>query len=308
MATNTPNTVFRVSKNKENPYVMLNKKFLSDENISWKAKGILTYILSKPDDWVVRINDLVKQSTDGRDSIYAGIKELKNNGYMQLIEYRKKGKVFTSEYIVFEEKQSEIIDKKIIHIDETIDNDGFQPLTENPETESPDTVKPLTENPEAEKPDTAEPDTEKPDYTNNDLLTNIDINNNLSHKKGAAEKQVSSKNLEGEMNPLFDKVNTFYKEQYNKELSIPNFLTLFTIYQDPQIINQAIKKAKDSGGGSINYIVSILNNWSELKIKDITALNKFINPKSKKTLPPQHNNFKQREYPDEYYDGLYENT
>ncbi|KXG73769.1 hypothetical protein AN619_29030 [Thermotalea metallivorans] len=37
-------TIIRVQKNKENPYVMINKQFLSDERLSWKAKGLLILI------------------------------------------------------------------------------------------------------------------------------------------------------------------------------------------------------------------------------------------------------------------------
>ncbi|MCP3940161.1 MAG: hypothetical protein GY710_01595 [Desulfobacteraceae bacterium] len=55
---------------------------LNDDRLSWKAKGLLIYLLSKPDDWQVYIKNLVKQSKDGMDSTYAGIKELIKAGYI----------------------------------------------------------------------------------------------------------------------------------------------------------------------------------------------------------------------------------
>ena len=73
----------RVRKDKNNPYVMLNKSFLNDRNLSFKAKGLLAYLLSKPDDWIVYEGELAKASADGRHSVRAAIKELIEFGYME---------------------------------------------------------------------------------------------------------------------------------------------------------------------------------------------------------------------------------
>ena len=75
-------STIRVEKNKENPYVMLNKTALDDENLSFKAKGIFAYLMSKPNDWKCQVTDLRKKSKDGADSIKAGLRELRENGYM----------------------------------------------------------------------------------------------------------------------------------------------------------------------------------------------------------------------------------
>lgn len=71
----------RVVKNRENPYVMLNKTGLNDPNLSYKAKGILAYLMSKPDDWKVIVADLANHSTDGEFAVRSGLKELIDNGY-----------------------------------------------------------------------------------------------------------------------------------------------------------------------------------------------------------------------------------
>lgn len=96
-------TMFRVIKDKENPYVMLNKTFLNATNISWKAKGILAYLLSKPDDWKVYESDIVKHSTDGRDGVRKGIQELIKAGYIkrELIQ-DEKGRLMGYDYQVYE--------------------------------------------------------------------------------------------------------------------------------------------------------------------------------------------------------------
>lgn len=72
---------YRVQHSKNNPYVILNKGFLEDARLSAKAKGILSYLLSRPDGWKVRLEQLITVFADGRDSIKSGLKELEINGY-----------------------------------------------------------------------------------------------------------------------------------------------------------------------------------------------------------------------------------
>ena len=96
-------SIIRVQKNSDNPFVMIDKRIFSDNRLSWKAKGILGYLLSKPDNWKVVVGDLVKQSTDGRTAIYSGLKELIENGYIERKIHRgEDGRFTTSEYVVYE--------------------------------------------------------------------------------------------------------------------------------------------------------------------------------------------------------------
>ena len=95
-------TMYRVQKDKNNPYVMLNKTFLNDETISWKAKGILAYLLSLPDDWKIYESEIVKHSSDGISATKAGIKELIDNGYIERKRLRESGRFSGYEYTVFE--------------------------------------------------------------------------------------------------------------------------------------------------------------------------------------------------------------
>jgi hypothetical protein len=94
--------MYRVQKDKNNPYVMLNKTFLNDETISWKAKGILAYLLSLPDDWKIYESEIVKHSSDGISATKAGIKELIDNGYIERKRLRESGRFSGYEYTVFE--------------------------------------------------------------------------------------------------------------------------------------------------------------------------------------------------------------
>ncbi|MBW9219378.1 hypothetical protein CI793_09430 [Anoxybacillus ayderensis] len=134
-------SIFRVEK-KEN-YVVLDKGFLNDKRLSWQAKGLLAYMLSMPNDWVFRIDDLKNRSTNGRDSTKSIIKELQEYGYIIKEQTRQQGKFSNNQYIVLERPNS--------------------PLTEKPSTENPLTEKPSTENPP--------------------LLNNKELNNNLLSNK-----------------------------------------------------------------------------------------------------------------------------
>ncbi|MGO9139714.1 MAG: hypothetical protein ACLP9S_05490 [Syntrophales bacterium] len=81
--TNPPKnqTIYRIRK-RDPGYTQVCNDIINETGLSWKAKGILIYLLSKPDGWTVRENNIVKHSVDGLKATKAGIKELINRGYM----------------------------------------------------------------------------------------------------------------------------------------------------------------------------------------------------------------------------------
>lgn len=96
-------TIFRINKNANNPFVMMDKRPIENDQLSWKAKGVLSYLLSRPDDWTVRIGDLIKRSTDGEYSTRGAIKELIDAGHLIRKQGRKDGAKFDSvNYDVYE--------------------------------------------------------------------------------------------------------------------------------------------------------------------------------------------------------------
>lgn len=96
-------SIFRVQKNKDNPYVMLNKEFLNNQDLSLKAKGLLAYLLSLPDDWQIYESEIVKHHSDGKDSLRSAIKELIDSGYILRERIRnEKGQLQGSNYLVYE--------------------------------------------------------------------------------------------------------------------------------------------------------------------------------------------------------------
>ena len=88
-----PSTIFRTVKNKDNPYVMIDRRPIDNPNLSFKAKGILTYLMSRPDGWEVSVADLFNHAKDGEDAIRSGLAELRAAGHMRYVREREKGRI-----------------------------------------------------------------------------------------------------------------------------------------------------------------------------------------------------------------------
>ena len=67
---------------KEKNFVQLDKGFLQNPKLSAKAKGVLAYILSLPDDWVLYKSELPNHFSDGKDSIRSALVELERFGHL----------------------------------------------------------------------------------------------------------------------------------------------------------------------------------------------------------------------------------
>ena len=100
-------SVIRIHKNAN--YTVMSNHHFKEKGMSLKAKGLLSLMLSLPDDWNYSISGLVTLSKDGKDSVMSALAELEEFGY--LIRHRKtnnKGQFSGVEYNIFEEPQKEI--------------------------------------------------------------------------------------------------------------------------------------------------------------------------------------------------------
>lgn len=104
-------TVVRTEHNKDNPYVMMDRSIFDNKKLSFKAKGLLGYLLSRPDNWRVIVGDLVNHATDGKESVRTAMDELKRHGYMRL-EKRNNDQtgLFEWTYIVYEKPYTDYPD------------------------------------------------------------------------------------------------------------------------------------------------------------------------------------------------------
>lgn len=84
-------------------FTTLKNKLLNDTNLSFKARGLLAFMLSLPSDWKFYSSEIVKHSNkDGQASINSAIKELKENGYLEIRQVFKDGKFSGNEWIVYD--------------------------------------------------------------------------------------------------------------------------------------------------------------------------------------------------------------
>ena len=137
--------VCRVEKNKN--YTTMSNYHLRDPNLSNKARGLLSTMLSLPDNWDYTTRGLAKICKDGVDGITAQLKELEQYGY--LIRHRIRdtgGRIVDMEYIIYE-----------------------RPHTASPDTEKPYMVKPDIALPRPETPAQINIDKRSTDESNTDL-------------------------------------------------------------------------------------------------------------------------------------------
>lgn len=96
------NLMFRSPKNADNPFTMMDNRTINDERLSFGAKGVLLYLLSKKDNWTPIIIDIEKHNSRKEHYVRSAIKELIDYGYIERKKIREKGRFVGTEYIIFE--------------------------------------------------------------------------------------------------------------------------------------------------------------------------------------------------------------
>ena len=125
--------VFRIERTRD--YTVMSNHHLRDKALSLKSKGLLSMMLSLPEDWNYTTRGLAKICKEGVDAIGGALRELEAAGYVVRHQLRdRQGRISDTEYVIYE-----------------------QPQPKAPDTPQPDTASPDTENPYL-----ADPDTEKP--------------------------------------------------------------------------------------------------------------------------------------------------
>lgn len=99
--------IFRNPRGEKYPFVVADKQFIDDPELSFKAKGIMIYLLSKPDHWKVYPGNLKKHAKDQDTSIRNGLKELEEVGYIKTNKHiDNQGRVNKTKYLIYEKKQN----------------------------------------------------------------------------------------------------------------------------------------------------------------------------------------------------------
>lgn len=91
----------KMIKNAPERFTSLSNKIVRDDSLSWKARGIFLYLYSQADDWDFYETEVANHSTDGRDSLRSGLKELEDKGYIKRTRFRnEKGQLMSSDWML----------------------------------------------------------------------------------------------------------------------------------------------------------------------------------------------------------------
>ena len=175
--------VFRINKTRD--YTVMSNHHLRNTSLSLKAKGLLSLMLSLPDNWDYTTKGLASICKDGIDSICSAVKELEQHGYIVRERVRNdKGQLTTIEYTILE-----------------------QPETALPEQEKPKRENPVLDNPVLGKPEQENPAQLNTNISNKDLLNTDESTYPIkSHQKEgrAAQKRGRDKMGYDEMDAYRD--------------------------------------------------------------------------------------------------------
>ena len=126
-------SVYRVNKTRD--FTVMGNTHLRDKNLSLKAVGLLSKMLSFNDGWQFSTRGLAAICKEGPDAILSALKELEKNGY--LVRHRgrdSKGRLVTTEFDIYESPQAGLPHRE-------------KPHRENPDVDSPDVENPHRDNP-----------------------------------------------------------------------------------------------------------------------------------------------------------------
>lgn len=236
-------TVFRVHKNEN--YTVLSNYHFKEKEMSLKAKGLLSLMLSLPDAWDYSAAGLVKLSKDGKDSVNGALKELEKFGYLKRTQaFNTNGTFAGYEYEIYE---SPISDTK---------------------TEKPSTNKPLTEKPSTEKPHQLSKKELNKKQSNTKILKKEEEERKIDQKRTTYDAIINGKIFDDKVKKAlyeFIKMRAMIKKpltNYALELTIDKLLK---ISLDPIKQVEILENA-------------VFNNWHDIKKptqakKQVTAPN-----------------------------------
>ena len=97
-------TTLRIARRRQ--YVQMDTRSVEDDRLSFRARGVLAWLLAKPDGWTVNADAIARQGKEGRDAIRTALSELEACGYLVRRQYRDDGGVWRTEATVYEHPEA----------------------------------------------------------------------------------------------------------------------------------------------------------------------------------------------------------
>ncbi|MEN8216909.1 MAG: hypothetical protein ABFS56_11175, partial [Pseudomonadota bacterium] len=113
-----------IRERKKKNFTQISNNVFINQELSWKAKGLLGYLLSRPDNWYINVSDLTNQGPEGKAAILATLKELETHGHLNRKRIFDKQGRFKWEKTVYENPSRNPNFKPV--------NDGRKPANDKP--------------------------------------------------------------------------------------------------------------------------------------------------------------------------------
>lgn len=169
--------VFRVERTRD--YTVMSNYHLRDKRLSLKAKGLLSQMLSLPEDWDYTLTGLARINRESKDAIRTAIQELEQCGYIQRHQtFAPNGKFSSNEYVIYERPITPSSENPTTLCGAAAPTEA--PVIVEPNDDSP--YEPSLEKPSSENPTTGNPSTEKPLSENPTQLNTKEQNKDLQRK------------------------------------------------------------------------------------------------------------------------------
>ncbi len=189
-------SVFRVEKTKG--YTVMSNHHLRNHTLSLKAKGLLSQMLSLPDDWDYTLQGLAQINKESIDAIREAVRELERAGYIKRSRERdERGCLRGTVYTIYEQPHAEPTPEEPTQEKPALDNPTLEkpaldnPTLEKPALDNPTLEKPALDNPTLEKPALDNPTLEKPMLDKPTLENPTQLNTESTKKRKRQSKDLS---------------------------------------------------------------------------------------------------------------------
>jgi hypothetical protein len=300
-------SIIRIKKAHKPPYVILDTTALNDARLSFRAKGIHTYLMARPDDWEVHIDHLMKQSPrEARDAIRGAMMELDTCGYIRRVRIRgDNGRMAGWDTTVYETPLLALLDAEDerlvgMTVDTEVEEIGLEsedsptldyPTSVQPTSDNPTSVPPITDLPTSDNPMSVEAlITEVPPITDNPMSVPPKSDSPksanphlLRNKEETKETTNITPSLSAPTKKGRQKVTTPPPETFAPSENLRAWHTReFPQYDLPDAIDSCLDHYRKKGEQAANYEAAIRNwfrsghKYGTLKAATTTRKPKFV--------------------------------